>query len=346
MCMKKIEPADIWEHLDQRVVIDVRSPSEYAHAHLPFAKSLPLFSDEERAKIGTLYKQVSAENALLKGLDFVGPKMSGFIKTAIKWSPERKVLIHCWRGGKRSGSMAWLLSFAGFDVATVAGGYKNYRNYILQSLENQQLKVIVLGGKTGSGKTQILKELEKKGEQIIDLEALAHHKGSAFGWIGEEKQPSSEHFENTLFEVFRKIDPTKRVWVENESKSIGSVFIPQPFWTKIKSAPLIHLEVPLEARVEHLVKTYTQNEMADLRVSFEKITKKLGFEALGNALEAIDNQDFATAAEIALKYYDKTYIYNLDTNIAPQIFKLEVPNFDFAETAKQLISVADTEGVC
>ncbi|NJN34457.1 MAG: tRNA 2-selenouridine(34) synthase MnmH, partial [Saprospiraceae bacterium] len=135
-------------------------------------------------------------------------------------------MLYCWRGGKRSGSMAWLLSFAGFDVATVAGGYKNYRNLVLQSFENQSLKLIILGGKTGSGKTQILKELEKKGEQIIDLEALAHHKGSAFGWIGEEKQPSSEQFENSLFEVIRKIDPTKRVWVENESRNIGTVFIP------------------------------------------------------------------------------------------------------------------------
>ena len=342
--MEKIQPTDLWQHSTDRVLIDVRSPAEYAHAHIPNALSLPLFNDEERAKVGTLYKQVSAENALIKGLEFVGPKMAGFVKQAIKWSPNRKLLIHCWRGGKRSGSMAWLMQMAGFDVLTLDGGYKNYRNFILQCFENQPLKVILLGGKTGSGKTPILKELEKRGEQIIDLEDLANHKGSAFGWIGEEQQPSVEQFENNLYEVFRKINPEKRVWVENESRNIGSVSMPQGFWNQMKSAPLVHIESPFFDRVNHLVNVYTQTSKADLIVSFQKIASKLGTENLKKTIEWIEKDDFETAAAMALKYYDKTYMHGFDNNKSPKKYILEITQFDCQKSADKLIELADTEG--
>ncbi len=342
--MKKIQPTDLWLYKDDRILIDVRSPAEYAHAHIPNALSLPLFNDEERAKVGTLYKQVSAENALIKGLEFVGPKMAGFVKQAIKWSPNRKLLIHCWRGGKRSGSMAWLMQMAGFDVVTLEGGYKNYRNFILQRFENQSLKVILLGGKTGSGKTPILKELEKRGEQIIDLEDLANHKGSAFGWIGEEQQPSVEQFENNLYEIFRQINPEKRVWVENESRNIGSVSMPQGFWNQMKSAPLIHIEIPFFDRVNHLVNVYTQTSKADLILSFEKIASKLGTENLKKTIGWIEKGDFETAAAMALKYYDKSYMHGFDNNTSPKKHVLEIPQFDCEKSADKLIELADTEG--
>ena len=340
--MEKIKPEDLWHVLEDRVMIDVRSPAEFAHAHVPQALSLPLFNDDERAKVGTIYKQVTPESALLKGLDFVGPKMSGFIKKAIKWSPERKVIVQCWRGGKRSGSMAWLLKFAGFDVVTVEGGYKAYRRHVLQQLENQQIKPIILGGKTGSGKTIILKELEKRGEQIIDLEALAHHKGSAFGWIGEQTQPSSEQFDNDLYDVFRKIDPHRRVWIENESRSIGSVFIQQGFWNQMRSAPLIHIEVPFEQRVKHLVEGYTQTSQADLVQSFEKITKKLGFNHAKTAIESVQKGEYAAAAAIGLVYYDKAYNFGFEAHPSAEKHIVEIPHFDTTQTAEQLIALANS----
>ncbi len=339
--MEKIKLEELWENLEDRVLIDVRSPAEYTYAHVPSALSLPLFNDEERAKVGTIYKQVSPESALLKGLDFVGPKMSGFIKKAIKWSPDRRVIVQCWRGGKRSGSMAWLLKFAGFDVLTVAGGYKAYRNFILQQFENQQIKPIILGGKTGSGKTFILKELAKQGEQIIDLEALANHKGSAFGWIGENPQPSSEQFDNDLYEVFRKIDPTRRVWIENESRSIGSVFIQQGFWNQMRSAPLIHIEVPFDTRVKHLVEGYCQTSQADLVASFEKIPKKLGYDQAKKAVEFVQNGDYEAAAAIGLKYYDKAYNFGFEAHPSTEKHILDVLELDFVKTAKQLIDWAN-----
>ena len=340
--MEKIKPEELWQHLDERVLIDVRSPAEYAHAHVPSALSLPLFNDKERAQVGTIYKQVSPENALLKGLDFVGPKMSGFIKKAIKWSPTRKVIVQCWRGGKRSGSMAWLLKFAGFDVLTVAGGYKAYRQFVLQQFENQRIKPIILGGKTGSGKTIVLKELERQGEQIIDLEQIAHHKGSAFGWIGEKEQPSSEQFDNDLFEVFRKLDPNRRVWIENESRSIGSVFIQQGFWNQMRNAPLIHIEVPFDLRVKHLVAGYAQTSKEDLVTSFEKIPKKLGYDQAKKAIKYVQNGQYEDAAAIGLKYYDKAYNFGFESHPSLNKHILDITTFDAAQTANQLIDLAES----
>jgi tRNA 2-selenouridine synthase len=269
--------------------------------------------------------------------------MSGFVKKAIKWAPNRKVIVHCWRGGKRSGSVAWLLKFAGFDVLTIEGGYKNYRQMVLQSFDNQLLKnIIILGGKTGSGKTYILKELEKRGEQIIDLEDLAHHKGSAFGWIGENPQSTTEQFENDLQEALRHIDPSRRVWVENESRQVGAVFIPEGFWLQFKNAPLVHIEVPFDLRVEHLVKVYSRTEKSDLTLSFEKIKKKLGFDQAKFAIEAVERDDFAAAAAIGLTYYDKAYNFGFDTNTAPQKHILNIDEYAPAETASKLIDFANS----
>jgi tRNA 2-selenouridine synthase len=343
--LEKIQPANLWQHLSDRVLIDVRSPSEYARAHVPNALSLPLFNDAERAKVGTIYKQTSPESALIKGLEIVGPKMSGFVKKAIKWSPNRKVIVHCWRGGKRSGSVAWLLKFAGFDVLTIEGGYKKYRQTVLESFDNQLLtNIVVLGGKTGSGKTYILHELAKRGEQIIDLEHLAHHKGSAFGWIGENTQPTTEQFENDLHEALRHIDPTRRVWVENESRSVGGVFIPEGFWKQFKAAPLVHLDVPFDVRVQHLVNVYCTTEKSDLAQSFEKIKKKIGFDQAKFAIDAVERGDFATAAAIGLTYYDKAYNFGFENNAAPQKHVIKIEDFDAAKTAEKLIEFVNTEG--
>ncbi len=336
-----ITVAELWLQLAEgRVLIDVRSPSEYAYGHIPEAVSMPLFTDDERAKVGTLYKQVSPESALLKGLDFVGPKMSSFVRWAKKLAPDRRIVVHCWRGGQRSGSIAWLLRLAGFDVVTLQGGYKAYRNHVLSEFAAQKKHMIILGGRTGVGKTHILHALAKSGEQIIDLEALAHHKGSAFGWIGEQIQPSVEHFENELFSVFRDIDPNRRVWVENESRAIGAVFIPAPFWEQMKTAPLVDIELPIEARVAHLVGVYVQERKEDLVASFQKISRKLN-DKLRIALDALERDDYAAAAEIALKYYDKTYQHGLESSAAPKVFHLHADELNPDDIAKRLVEMAE-----
>lgn len=334
--MKKITPNEFLKTRAERVVLDVRSPAEFEFGHIPGAVSFPLFDDDERAQVGTIYKNNGKEAAFEQGLKLVGPKMADFVKNARRIARHKKIAVHCWRGGQRSGSMAWLLAQAGFDVVLLDGGYKNYRQHVRESFKNFDLKFVVLSGKTGSGKTKILQELEKLGEQIIDLEGLAHHKGSAFGDIGEQRQPSIEHFENLLFDMLEKLDPARRVWLESESRHIGKIPLPLGFWEKKQDAPLVNIEIPHVERVQNLVADYAQHDRELLKFAFQKIDSKLGGLAFKQALAALDEGDFATAAEVALVYYDKTYLHSLERSPAERRFELK---FDFsspAEIARQL----------
>lgn len=318
----------------QSVVLDVRSPGEYEQGHIPGAVSFPLFTDEERAEVGTCYKQVGPEQALELGLRIVGPKMADFVVEAKRFAPNKKILVHCWRGGQRSGSVAWLLRQAGFEVKTLEGGYKAYRTAVLARLSGSvgvnlsrpdttstqtSLPLVVLGGRTGSGKTKILHELANLGEQILDLEGIAHHKGSAFGFIGEPPQPTAEQFENQLFTAIQALDTTRPIWVENESRSIGRVYLPNGLWANMKVSPLVVIDIPEAARIAHLVEDYVHTNPEDLNLAFHKISSKLGGLQLKNALDALHNKDFAEAARIALHYYDKTYQHGLSNSVAKEI---------------------------
>ena len=342
---KQISAKAFLETSRNRVILDVRTPAEFLQGHIPGAVNFPLFTNEERVVVGTLYKQHSPEEAYLKGLEFVGVKMRSFVERAKALAPEKKLGIHCWRGGKRSQSMAWLLRNAGFDVLTLQGGYKAYRNYVLAEFENSDYNIIILGGRTGCAKTTILHELQKLDEQIIDLEGIANHKGSAFGWIGEELQPSTEYFENILLYELQKLDSKKRIWVENESRGIGKIFIPQSFWKKMKAAALINIERPLDIRVQHLVDTYTHESKEDLLVAFQKIKKRLGGQNLKMAEAAVKENHFAAAAKIALHYYDKTYQHNLEKNISPQIFNINYTNKNTKEIAEDLILFCNQKNI-
>lgn len=289
-------------------LVDVRSPGEFTAGHIPGAVNIPLFSDEERAKVGTLYKQSGKEAALFLGLDFVGPRMSGFIKKLKSLSRGKinKVAVYCWRGGMRSSSMAWLFSTAGFDTTLLQGGYKAYRAYIRQQAGTGST-IYALGGLTGSGKTEILHQLQKAGQQIIDLENLAHNKGSVFGYLGQPPQPTNEQFENLLFEEWSKLDTSKPVWLEDESRSIGAVAQPPVFYDKMKQSHLFLLRVPAEIRAERLLKEYAGFDKTLLLEALQKISKPLGGEGIAEAREEIQMGDFAPAIRLVLKYYDKTY---------------------------------------
>ena len=309
--IKNIEISACLDLQDDLVILDVRTPGEFKKGHIPGAMNLPLFSDEERAVVGTIYKQENPEIAFFKGLDFVGPKLSSLVLHARELASSGKIALHCWRGGKRSGSLAWLLNFAGLDVSLISGGYKAYKQFIRKQIVDNPYKFLVLGGKTGSGKTLILKELEKCGEQIIDLEKLARHKGSAFGYLGESTQPTTEHFENLLFKQLSQLDFNKRIWLENESRNIGSVYLPDGFWKQMKAAPLINIEIPLEERVNILVDEYSAFPYEDLMQSFEKIKKRIGGNKLKEASEHLKEKNYHKAAEIALNYYDKSYQFSI-----------------------------------
>jgi tRNA 2-selenouridine synthase len=343
--MEKITPEELSTNFVDWPLIDVRTPAEFAIGHIPGALNLPLFSNEERVVVGTLYKQVSPQAALLKGLEFSGAKMAWYVTQANAFAPGGKAVVHCWRGGQRSGSLSWLLSFSGMKTRTLEGGYKKYRNYIHQEFSARAIRSVVLGGATGSGKTKILLELAQQGEQILDLEGIARHKGSAFGGLGEEDQPSFEQFENNLFQAFQQLDPNRRVWIENESKAIGRVYQPDEFWEQFRHSSLIDLQIPLDRRIAHLVDVYAAYPKEDLMSAFLKIYKKLGGLQYQQACDAIEHGDYAQAAAIGLRYYDKSYSHaNEKCNFNP-VFTLPVQKESFVDIATQLIEFANKNGL-
>lgn len=289
---------------------DVRSPSEFEVGHVPGAFNLPLFSDEERAVVGTLYKQTGKDEAILKGLDYVGPKMTSLIKQGKKIAPGKEIMLYCWRGGFRSKSMAWLFETAGFKVYLLEGGYKAYRRYIRSKFDDDY-KLLVLGGKTGSGKTYILKAIAEKGEQFLDIEGIANHKGSAFGDIGENTQPTNEQFENNLFHVWKDFNTEKQIWVEDESRGLGTVSIPEPLYDKIRSSNVIFIEKEKELRVNQLVADYGLSDKELLGAAIVRIKKRLGGLNVKLSIEALENNDLETVASILLQYYDKAYLKGL-----------------------------------
>jgi len=334
--MLYINPKKFLSLAQSQVIIDVRSPSEFSQGHIPGAINIPLFDDEERKKVGTLYKQSGRQAAVLTGLDFVGPKMSQFVKLVDKVSQGKDVLVHCWRGGMRSASMTWLLKTANFNVSTLEGGYKAYRKFIREKL-GEEIKLMVLGGKTGSGKSDILYLLEDAGEQIIDLEKIAHHKGSAFGDLGQEIQPTNEQFENNLFDALKKLDLGKTIWIEDESRGIGFVGIPDLFYQQMRNSVVLFLDVPKPLRVKRLVKEYASFDPLRLENAIHRITKKLGGLNAGLAIEALLQKDYDTVADLLLIYYDKAYLKGLSLRNEKKVFKLSVEDEDPEVVAKSVL---------
>jgi len=206
--------------------VDVRAPAEFRRGHIPGAHSIPLFGDETRALIGTLYKQSGKDAAVRRGVELIAPTMNLLIEQYHAVAPTKEIRLYCARGGMRSSSIAQMLTLLGFRVHLLQGGYKAYRNFVGE-LFTTQYQFKVLSGKTGSGKTDILHALAKLGEQSVDLEALACHKGSVFGALGTAKQPPQQLFENHLAESLLLCDAARRIWIEDESARIGLCTIPQ-----------------------------------------------------------------------------------------------------------------------
>ncbi len=293
-------------------IIDVRTPAEFEAGHISGAYNVPLFSNEERKIVGTVYKNSGRDAAVLEGLKYSGPKMHEYviqIKKIVR-GKSRKVFVYCWRGGMRSESMVWLFRLAGYDVCRLEGGYKNYRSYIRKDFGSER-KILILGGYTGSGKTDILKKLEGKGEQIVDLEGLAKHKGSVYGGLGQEEQPTNEQFENDIWEVWHKLDSKKPIWIEDESRSIGRVGINNPLYMQMFHSNVFFLDLPIEERVNRLKKEYTCFKLEQLKDLSVKIQKKLGGNNLKNLMDSLEEGDFETAIRISLYYYDKAYLKGL-----------------------------------
>ena len=337
MALQKINIDEFLSLATTYPVLDVRSPGEYKHAHIPGAHSFPLFSDEERKVVGTAYKQQSREEAIKIGLAYFGVKMRGMVEEAetiiANWQKARGkdlpvdncILVHCWRGGMRSGGVAWLLDLYGFKVYTLAGGYKSFRRWALEQFE-QTYSFRILAGFTGSGKTPLLEKLGKSGENVIDLEALAHHKGSAFGNLGMPQQPSQEQFENKLALALsaarKKAAP---IWLEDESQRIGDINTPINIWKQMRTSQVYFIDIPFEERLQHIVAEYGKHERERLVNAIIRIKKRLGGLETKEAINALVEDSVEDCFRILLNYYDKWYSKGLHNREGLEALLIKIP---------------------
>lgn len=293
-------------------LVDVRSEGEYETGHLACAQNIPLLNNEERAVVGTAYKKKGQVFAIKEGFRLVGPRLLEIITATEELANGGELLAYCWRGGMRSHNFSQFAAMAKIKTHTLQGGYKAYRQFAYEYFA-KPLSLMIIGGCTGSGKSEILRELQSHGEQILDLETFAHHKGSAFGGLMMPTQPSTEQFHNLLFEELYKLDLSKRIWLEDESITIGKVFLPPPLWEQMKTAPIVALDVPKDVRVQRLVNEYGHAPKEEFLKAMEKITKRLGGQHFQAAKEKWLANDAASTIDILLTYYDKYYSESLQS---------------------------------
>jgi len=321
-------------------ICDVRSPSEFNAGHIPAAVSIPLFNDTERETIGIIYKMEGRIPAIVEGLRQSAHSMSLKLEEALRIAGNGKLLVYCWRGGMRSETMAWLFSLGDIETEVLEGGYKSYRHYILNFLSEKR-KMIVLGGLTGSSKSHILRHIETSGKQIVDLEGLANHKGSAFGSLGQPSQPTTEQFANLLFEKWKQMDRSLPFWVEDESRNIGSVFMPDNFYVNMQNTPTIILIMNSKIRIPRLMEEYSTYPPESLKASILKIRKRLGGDNTRDAVDAVEKGDFARAIEITLNYYDKAYMFGLKKKNHENIIYVETDCDDIETNSLKVLDAAD-----
>jgi len=298
-------------------IIDVRSSSEFTEDHMLGAINLPVLDDAERAQVGTLYKQACPFAARKIGAALVAQNISKHLlgHFAAKDKTYRP-LIYCWRGGQRSGSMALVLSQVGWQATVVRGGYKTYRAYVREQLQQipQQLTYQLIAGLTGTGKTLILKQLGKQGAQVLDLEEIANHRGSLLGEQWQSPQPSQKYFESLLLATLQKLDPHRPVWVEAESNKIGQIYLPQALWQKITQASCIEIQVPLVARIQWLLQEYPQM-MAHpdiLKDKLQKLQSRYSRKKIQDWYHLIDTQQWPQLVSDLLQvHYDPAYAHAL-----------------------------------
>ncbi|WP_296697989.1 tRNA 2-selenouridine(34) synthase MnmH [Algoriphagus sp.] len=333
---KLISLEEFWSLRKQFPIVDARSEGEFLQSHIPNAFNIPILSNEERIIVGTLYKEKGSLEATLKGFELVGPRFHAIQKDALKKFPLGKIIVYCWRGGMRSQILSWLLSMIGFEVYRLDGGYKTYRAFTFEEVR-KNWKLLLLGGKTGVGKTKLLQKLRELGEQILDLEDLANHKGSAFGAIGQKPQPSVEQFENLMAEELRLNDPDKVIWIENESRRIGRIIINDQFFELMSKSPLIDIRKSEEERIQLIEEEYSFLPKEELIAAVNRLKKKLGGLRTTEAIEDIINGNHQSWIANLLIYYDKTYQFDLERHDSNSVKVLDLTGIDLLESCQFLL---------
>jgi len=332
-------------------VFDVRSPGEYAQGHIPGSLSLPLLSNLDRADVGTLYKRTGRSEAFELALSRAHPRLGTLLQsvheacdntqTTSQGLPNPHVLVYCMRGGLRSLSVARFLGHYGYDAITLEHGYKGYRKWANSTFERPQ-RICIIGGATGSGKTEVLAELRTAGLQVIDLEALARHKGSVFGHLGELPQPTSEQMRNLLAEEWACLDPEHFVYIEDEGSRIGDVCLPATLYHRMRQAQLvINLDVPFELRLQRSLALYGSFGVEALSKAVGRFKKRMGMAQTQVLLDHLSKGELQPVCRVALENYDRHYRYHLHKGRNPCVIKtVAVSSLDAGVTTNAVQSVS------
>jgi tRNA 2-selenouridine synthase len=313
-------------------VIDVRSPAEYADDHAPGAVNLPVLSDAERARVGTIYKQVSPFEARKVGAALVSRNIARHLDEHFADKPkDYRPLLYCWRGGQRSGSFALVLSQIGFRVTVLQGGYKTYRGEVMDGLRERPaaFRYRILAGATGSGKTLVLRAIAAAGGQVLDLEALANHRGSLLGAEPDSPQPAQRLFESRLYHRLRQLDPARPAWVEAESNRIGDLQVPVELWRLLKAAGGVELKVPPAERTHHLLRHYRHfTEQPDrLKELLRRLRHKLGGPTVEAWCADVDAGQWERfVANVLEQHYDPAYTRSFRQNYPHVTDAVDLPD--------------------
>jgi len=333
--LKLISISDFLKLAEPTLLLDARSEGEFEQGHIPGAISFPILNNDERKLVGTCYKQKGHQAAVILGYELVGPKFKQFVAHAYKEFSGQEIYIHCWRGGLRSQIMSNLLSSAGFKVNLIKGGYKTYRHKVLDFLNND-FEFEILGGFTGAGKSDILEEMETQGIQVLDIEKLANHKGSAFGAIGLPPQPMQEQFENNIFYKLSHFNKEKVIWVEDESRLIGRLQIPTNVYLGIRNGFVHFLNYSFDDRLVHIMNEYGRFEPNLLAEITAKLKKRMGDLTNRLAIESIKAGEVKAWAEEVLRYYDKQYLYGFEQRLPGKSRMVELKEVELITQLKSI----------
>ncbi len=331
--MRNAKDVTVAQLADYDEIIDVRSPAEYAEDHIPGAISAPVLSNEERARVGTLYTQVSPFEAKKLGAALISRNIAAHLEGRFSDKPKNwRPLVYCWRGGQRSGAMAIILAQVGWQVGRLEGGYKNYRRHVIAELNELpgRFEFRVVCGPTGSGKSRLLNVLHEQGAQVLDLERLARHRGSLLGNLPEEPQPSPTMFDSLLWDALRRFDPVRPVFVEAESKKIGAIALPDALLQKMRAGSCILIEAPLAARVALLMEDYAHflRDPALLAQRLAPLTALHGHSVIDEWKELAQRGQWQAVVEALLTgHYDPAYRRSTTANF-PRLKEAAVLRLD------------------